>query len=278
MSNQFGCLDTAVSYIKIFDPPKADARISPLNGCVPLEVYFENLSTNYLSSKWDFGNGDTSNKTNVIYTYNDVGSYLPSLIVYGNANCTDTFKLSSTIDVYPNPIADFDYSIENVKTIFNNKSIGADSYIWDFGDGQSSTEENPIYQFSESGIFNTLLVATNNFGCNDSILKTIDISQSYNLFVSNAFSPEFGEPEVRKFQPRGIGLAEYKIYIYDTWGNLLWESDKLSKTEPSEGWDGKDPEGKDMPQDTYVWKVTAKFLNGRIWPGKVYPDGSIKRY
>jgi PKD repeat protein len=278
VSDQFGCLDTAVSIIKIFDPPKADARISPLNGCVPLEVYFENLSTNYLSSKWDFGNGDTSNQSDLTYSYDLVGSYLPSLIVYGNANCSDTFKLSTTIDVYPNPIADFDYSIENVLTIFNNKSTGADSYLWDFGNGESSIQENPIYQFPESGIFNTLLVATNNFGCKDSISKSIDISQSYNLFVSNAFSPEFGEPEVRKFQPRGIGLAEYQIYIYDTWGNLLWESDKLSKTEPSEGWDGKDPEGKDMPQDTYVWKVTAKFLNGRIWPGKVYPDGSVKRY
>ena len=278
VSNQFGCLDTAVSIIKIFDPPKADARISPLNGCVPLEVYFENLSTNYLTSKWDFGNGDTSNQSDLTYSYDVVGSYLPSLIVYGNANCSDTFKLSTTIDVYPDPIADFDYSIENVLTIFNNKSTGADSYLWDFGNGESSIEENPIYQYPESGIFNTLLVATNNFGCKDSILKAIDISQSYNLFVSNAFSPEFGEPEVRKFQPRGIGLAEYQIYIYDTWGNLLWESDKLVKTEPSEGWDGKDPQGKDMPQDTYVWKVTAKFLNGRIWPGKVYPDGSVKRY
>ena len=277
-SNQFGCSDTAISLIKVFDPPVADAKISPLNGCVPLEVDFENLSTNYLYSKWDFGNGDTSNQSDLTYTYDIVGSYLPSLIVYGNANCSDTFKLSSTIDVHPNPIADFDYSIESVKTLFDNKSTGANSYLWDFGDGGSSIEENPIYQFTESGIFSTLLVATNNFGCKDSIIKAIDISQSYGLFVSNAFSPEFGEPEVRMFKPRGIGLAEYQIYIYDTWGNLLWESNKLFKTEPSEGWDGKDKEGNDMPQDTYVWKVTAKFLNGRIWPGKVYSDGSVKRY
>jgi hypothetical protein len=45
-----------------------------------------------------------------------------------------------------------------------------------------------------------------------------------------------------------------------------------------EGWDGKDLEGNDMPQDTYVWKISAKFLNGRIWLGKTFPDGSVKRF
>ena len=102
--------------------------------------------------------------------------------------------------------------------------------------------------------------------------------EKYTLFVSNAFSPEFGGPGVRKFKPTGIGLAEYQIYIYDTWGNLIWESDKLLKSEPLEGWDGKDLEGNDMPQDIYVWKISARFLNGSIWSGKIFPDGSIKRF
>jgi PKD repeat protein len=277
-SNQFGCLDTAISIIKVYDAPVADALISPLNGCVPLEVNFDNLSTNYLYNKWEFGNGDTSNQSDEIYTYDVVGSYLPSLIVYGNANCTDTFKLLSTIDVYPNPIADFDFDTENIKTTYTNNSVGADSYLWNFGDGESSIEENPIHQFPGSGIFNTLLIASNNFGCRDSILKTVDIMEKYTLFVSNAFSPEFGGSGVRTFKPTGIGLAEYQIYIYDSWGNLIWESDKLFKSEPLEGWDGKDLEGNDMPQDTYVWKISAKFLNGRIWLGKTFPDGSVKRF
>jgi PKD repeat protein len=277
-SNQFGCLDTAVSLIKVYDAPVADAFVSPLNGCVPLEVDFNNLSSNYLYNKWDFGNGDTSDQMDVTYTYDAVGSYLPSLIVYGNANCKDTFKLSSTIDVYPNPIADFDFDIENVKTTYVNNSSGANSYVWNFGDGESSIEENPVHQFPGSGIFNTVLIATNQFECKDSISKIIDIMEKYTLFVSNAFSPEFGGPGVRTFKPTGIGLAEYQIYIYDTWGNLLWESDKLFKSEPLEGWDGKDLEGNDMPQDTYVWKISAKFLNGRIWLGKTFPDGSVKRF
>ena len=277
-SNQFGCKDTATSIIKVYDPPTADALITPLSGCVPLEVNFTNVSSNYLYNKWDFGNGDTSSRKDDIYTYEVIGAYAPSLIVYGNANCSDTFDLSSVINVYPNPMADFDFEIENVTTTFTNISSGADRYSWDFGDGASSTEENPVHRYPGSGIYNTTLVASNSFGCKDSLTKMIDVLEMYNLFVSNAFSPEFGGPGANTFKPTGIGLETYHIYIYDTWGNLIWESDQLSKTEPLEGWDGKDVAGNDMPQDTYVWKISAKFLNGRIWPGKVFPDGSVKRF
>mgnify|MGYP003846338147 FL=1 len=277
-SNQFGCLDTATNVIKIYNPPIANAILSPQNGCLPLDVEFTNLSTNYLSNTWYFGNGDSSNQANELYTYTTDGSYTPSLIVYGNANCSDTFTFASSVDVYPNPIADFDFEVINVSTTFTNYSTGADSYIWDFGDGETSTLENLTHKFPESGSFTTTLIARNNFGCKDTLTKTIDILEIYNLFVSNAFSPEFGPPEVRQFKPRGIGIAEYHIYIYDTWGNLLWESDKLSKSEPAEGWDGKDLDGNTMPQDTYVWKATATFLNGRIWPGKIYSNGQVKRY
>ena len=147
-----------------------------------------------------------------------------------------------------------------------------------FGDGVSSTQENLTHEFPESGSFVTTLIARNNFGCNDTISRSIEILEKYNLFVSNAFSPEFGLGEVRTFKPTGIGIAEYHIYIFDTWGNLIWESDKLSKSEPAEGWDGNDLSGNAMPQDTYVWKVTATFLNGNIWPGKIYPNGKIKRF
>ena len=277
-SNQFRCNDTAISQVKIYEKPIASGIISPLSGCVPLNVNFKNTSQNNLTGKWYFGNGDSSLQDSIDYTYITVGGYTPSLVIYGNANCTDTFRLASTIDVYPNPVADFDYEVINISTIFTNYSIGANSYLWNFGDGVSSTQENLTHEFPESGSFVTTLIARNNFGCNDTISRSIEILEKYNLFVSNAFSPEFGLGEVRTFKPTGIGIAEYHIYIYDTWGNLMWESDKLSKSEPAEGWDGNDLSGNAMPQDTYVWKVTATFLNGNIWPGKIYPNGKIKRF
>ena len=277
-SNQFGCKDTATSQIQIYEKPNASGLLSPLSGCAPLNVNFTNTSQNSLTSKWYFGNGDSSLQDDTDYTYTNVGGYRPSLVVYGNANCTDTFKFASAIDVHPNPIADFDFDAISVTTTFTNLSSIADSYLWKFGDGDTSAIENPVHNFPGNGIFNTTLIASNNFGCVDSITKRIEIIERYNLFVSNAFSPEFGLPEVRTFKPTGVGLATYTIYIYDTWGNLIWESDKLSRTEPAEGWDGNDINGNPLPQDTYVWKVSATFKNGRIWEGKVYPSGKVKRF
>ena len=277
-SNQFGCKDTATSQVKIYEKPTASGLISPLSGCVPLDVNFINTSQNSLAAKWYFGTGDSSLQGDTDYTYNTVGGYVPSLVVYGNANCIDTFKLASTIDVHPNPVADFDFDAISVTTTFTNFSSIADSYLWKFGDGNTTTVENPVHNFPGNGLFNTTLIASNTFGCVDSITKRIEIIERYNLFVSNAFSPEFGLPEVRTFKPSGVGIATYNIYIYDTWGNLVWESDKVSRTEPAEGWDGNDINGNALPQDTYVWKVSATFKNGSIWAGKVYPNGEVKRF
>lgn len=277
-SNQFGCLDTATSSISIYEPPIADAVISPLNGCVPLLVDFNNLSQNYGYGMWYFGNGDSSSQVSGNYTYDIVGNYLPSLIIHGRANCKDTFTLPAPIEVYPNPLADFDYSVENVTVTFTNYSTIADTYLWDFGTGETSEEDNPVHVFPSSGIFSTTLIASNSFGCKDTLIKQVDVPEKYNLFVSNAFSPEFGAPGVRFFKPTGIGLATYHLYIYDTWGNLIWETDQLINSEPAVGWDGRDMAGNTMPQDTYVWKISATFLDGSIWPGKIFPDSSVKRY
>jgi PKD repeat protein len=277
-SNQFGCLDTTIAQIKVYESPKADALVSPLSGCVPLEVDFASLATNYLYSTWHLGNGDSSESDNFTYTYDAIGSYIPYFIIYGNANCTDTFILPSTIDVFPNPVADFTFEMEKVITTFTNYSTLANTYLWEFGDGETSILDNPVHTFPNSSIFSTTLIASNNFGCTNSVTKSIDIRDIYNLFVSNAFSPEFGGPGVRSFKPTGVGIETYQIYIYDTWGNLIWESNKLLKSEPAEGWDGNDMAGNSMPQDTYVWKISATFLNGRIWPGKYFSDGTVKRY
>jgi PKD repeat protein len=277
-SSQFGCIDTITSQVKIYEAPIANGLISPLSGCVPLDVDFSNNSQNYINSTWYFGTGDSSLLEDVSYNYSTVGNYAPTLVVYGNANCTDTFKLASTVNVNPNPIADFDFTNISVTTTFTNYSSIADSYLWRFGDGNTTTDENPVHDFPGDGIFNTTLIASNNFGCVDSISKQINITEIFNLFVSNALSPDFGTSDISTFKPTGVGLATYHIYIYDTWGNLVWDSDKLSKNEPAEGWDGTDVNGKPLPQDVYVWKISATFKDGRIWKGKVYPNGDVKRF
>ena len=101
----------------------------------------------------------------------------------------------------------------------------------------------------------------------------------HGLFIPNAFSPSNLNSLVQNFQPVGVGLASYHIQVYDTWGNLLWESTKLdNEGRPTEYWDGKLKNGKKLPMDAYVWKAEAVFMNGDIWQGMDYGDGKPKTY
>ena len=65
-----------------------------------------------------------------------------------------------------------------------------------------------------------------------------------------------------------MGLASYEIWIYDSWGNTVWYSNKLNDMgSPAEGWDGK-AKGEPMPAECYIWKIEARFLTGQPWKGK----------
>lgn len=71
--------------------------------------------------------------------------------------------LSSCKKVDP-PVADFIYTIDVLEVTFDNLSTGAESYLWDFGDGNTSTEENPVHVYTDGGTFTVSLTATNEGG------------------------------------------------------------------------------------------------------------------
>lgn len=77
---------------------------------------------------------------------------------------------------YP-PTAEYEYTPDGTSGLvnFNNLSVDADDYSWDFGDGGSSTTENPAHVYAESGTYNVCLVATNKYD-SDNTCKIIDIS------------------------------------------------------------------------------------------------------
>jgi len=103
--------------------------------------------------------------------------------------------------------------------------------------------------------------------CIDSVVKKIFVDMQEGLYVPNSFVPESRSSGITRFMPKGYNLETYKISIYDTWGNLVWYSDKLYNGSPSEGWDGTS-NGTVMKMDTYIWKIEATFLDGTSWKGQ----------
>ena len=152
-----------------------------------------------------------------------------------------------------------------------NNSIGADLFNWTFGDGNQSDEFQPIYDYGTYGGFNVTLTAINEFGCADTAVHYVTVELQTSLFVPNAIAVgEEGEASI--FLPKGSGIAEYQCWIFDNWGNQLWQSTALENGSPAEGWDGT-YNGKSVPQGSYVWKINAVFVDGEIWEGQEFSNG-----
>ncbi|MDP4266972.1 MAG: PKD domain-containing protein [Bacteroidota bacterium] len=281
--NNFGCTDTIKKTLNVYPAPKAAFDVLNNEGCKQLLVKFINKSKNSLYSYWDFGDNNSSEEMSPVKLYKDSGNYSVRLIATGNLGCSDTIVKKNSIVVYPKPHAEFVYEpindpVDNSGKIkFNNLSKYSLIYLWDLGDGTTETSFEPLHRYYMYGTYNVILYAENSFNCRDTVSQEIKVDNFKGLFIANAFSPDHGSPDVRKFKPRGVGLKSYHIWIYDTWGNVIWESDKLDNTRPAEGWDGT-INGNPVMQSVFVWKVEATFEDGSAWLGKKYENGKYLKY
>jgi gliding motility-associated-like protein len=156
-----------------------------------------------------------------------------------------------------------------------NQSRDAETYNWDFGDGQTSGEENPVVTYKSDGTFLIRLIASNQYNCIDTAYYMYEMLFK-GLYIPNAFAPTTSVSTANLFKPHGTNLKEYRIEVYDSWGHLLWESEKLDESgTPVEAWDGT-YKGKLMPQGTYMWKVNAIFRDGSVWTGSDIGHGKGK--
>ena len=76
---------------------------------------------------------------------------------------------------------------------------------------------------------------------------------------------------------KGFNIESYQIWVYDTWGNVIWYSDKLYNGQPSEGWDGT-YKGQVLKSDSYIWKARASFLDGTQWDGQSENGAPVKKF
>ncbi len=279
----FGCGDTAVASFQVHVPPVVSASIIDPDGCEDFLASFINSSQSAIQFEWIFGDGSTSNASSPYHLYLDPGQYTVQLIAIGAGGCTDTLLFNQNVTVYPTPVANFSYNQSDNPALygwvnFQNESIGATSYHWEFDDGDNTVEEHPEHRYEQYGIYDVELIATGANGCEDTLIRPLDLNFFGGLQVPNAFAPESGTSSdlFSVFLPLGISLERYRLDIYDTWGILLWSTEALQEGRPSEGWDGK-VNGIDLPADVYIWKIDALFTDGRPWIGQKRESGSPPR-
>lgn len=168
------------------------------------------------------------------------------------------------------PVADFYFTPEIVNltdpvVTFMDASGGIiSSWHWDFGDqyaGGSDTSalQNPNYSYSDTGVYCITLVIKNPSGlCADSITKCLKVEAPSTFYVPNTFTPNHdGKNEL--FMAYGTYIREFQMYVFDRWGNMIFESNDLYK-----GWNGAvDNNGPIVQEDVYVWKVKLVDTNDK---------------
>jgi len=272
--NKYGCKDSLTKPIRIYGLPLA--RFNYTAACTGDPTLFRDSSSVADTAvgfwHWNFGDPSSPRDTSLLkdpsYKYKTAGNYLLRLIVKDYFGCKDT--VDSTITVHITPVAAFTlingYEGTPGKVKLNNQSSGASAYSWDFGNGKTSNDTNPVASFTEDGTYTIKLISTNTFGCTDTTYYEYKILFR-GLFVPNAFAPTSGNMAVRLFKPVGINLKTYHVQVFDTWGHLMWESTKLdSNGAPLDGWDGTN-NGNVMPQGNYFWKINATFIDDSPWTG-----------
>jgi gliding motility-associated-like protein len=246
-----GCSDTLKkpAYIRIAKPVITFPGL-PENGCFPYTVNFNaNIQspdsvTSYL---WDFGTpGGTSTLRNPSYTYTAAGTYTVKLTITTRGGCTETYSMANAVKTGPKPTAAFTSNTTSACADpgiqFINQSLNSTEWLWEFSDGTSTTAENPLHPFNDTGRITVSLTAINN-GCKDKITKA---NYAYILPSVSRFDyrPDCSNPLRITFTDRSIGAQ--------TW---IWNFG-----------DGTNFTGKTPPPHTYPapgsYNVTLTTTNG----------------
>lgn len=204
------------------------------------------------------------------------GTYTISLKTSNSFTGQAALADDADFTIHGNPVASFDvrpllvYVPDTELTTFNFSS-GATEYLWDFGDGGSSTEFEPRYVYQIEGLYDITLVAINDHGdgaiCRDTLVRQITARQGGITRVPNAFTPNLNGPTGGVagnntfndvFLPLVRGAEEFNMQVFDRWGNLVFESNNSNV-----GWDGYDQNGRLMPAGVYVYKLTVKLSDGQ---------------
>jgi len=292
-----GCIDTVTQQVLVYSPPVANF-VTPVKGCKPVNANYKDISNpvdgTIAAWEWSMPGGVPSSSTvsapsNI--QYNNVGTYSVSLIVTTNYGCKDTITLPM-VEVYPWPTSDFCVAPSKAPTtapLFNFCDMWSADVVkwqWDFGDGSAldTSSTDPIHSYSATATnndfykYNICIRVQNQYGCWDTTCHPVELIPEFTFYIPNTFTPN-GDHINEMFYGKCRGVKEYDIWVFDRWGNQLWDchhDDKNTNwdsdiTNPrQEGlssfcqWDGVVVKGgMDMggnsgdlaQEDVYVWKV-----------------------
>jgi gliding motility-associated-like protein len=233
-------------------------------GCSPLCIQFRNSTagsvTGIQSYVWTFGNGDTSHAENPIYCFSKSGVYSVGLTVTSDSGCSATLKTINMITVYNIPSVAFSVSPQPATILsptiqFTSQSTdqyGRVEWEWTFGDNSDSTStmQNPVHTYQDTGSYCAQLTVTDIHGCVDSAKECLAIEPHFTLYIPDAFSPN-GDGLNDVFMAKGQYIKNFEMYIFDRWGAEIFYSNSINT-----GWNGTANGSSTVCQEgTYAYKI-----------------------
>lgn len=218
---------------------------------------------------WQGPGGFSSSEQNPVFISNIGNNGTFTLTVADAIGCTNSATMS--VQIYPVPIADFNFS--PIRPVINGEN---DVYFTDASHHATiaqwnwffmntpeftSIEQNPSFHYENPGDYVVALVVKSDKGCTDTIAKPLKVFEDYGLYVPNVFTPN-GDGINDVFQAKGFGITKFKMMIFDRWGEKIFETSEMEK-----GWDGTKQSKHDvkygvLADGSYTWQITLTNVFG----------------
>ncbi|HER08214.1 MAG TPA: PKD domain-containing protein [Bacteroides sp.] len=266
------CRDSISKRVQILPPPPVAEFEPDTVGCPPLEISFTNYSVYADTYIWDFDDGTFSSEPGPTHTFYKSKEHHVKLTAYGLSGTDTTERIVRIHDTPQAVFSAYPTTARNLKQIFKfvNNSARGSYYLWDFGDGNTSAEENPSHIYGVEGTFDVTLYAWSEDDCPDTTTREAYIRviagegevEFPNVFRWNGTGPtggywKEGTIDNTVFHPNIINAVDFRMIIYTRWGEMIYETNEINK-----GWDGYLDNGKLASQGVYVYKAFVTYISG----------------
>jgi len=262
------CTHSVIKVVEIYPLPFVDFAADPEKGCFPLNVQFydqSTISSPYSLAEWDWylGNDSTiSVDINPFMIYSpeieplDIAQYDIGLIITSGNGCVTVEFRENYITVYPKPNAEFSVNEDEmtvIKPTFEFTDLSSENvtlWDWNFGDENYANVQHPVHSYLGIGIYSITLVSETQYGCLDTFGLKVEVIPVFSFYIPNSFTPD-NDGINDEFFGKGEFYTDYAFYIYDRWGELIFET-----SDDQFHWDGSF-KGTQVKQGTYVYKFNV---------------------
>lgn len=258
------CTNAITLPVEIYPLPQVNFTAPAINGCEPVTVNFQNLTTittgSITSYSWTFEGNGSSNAQDPSVTYPNDGLFDVSLTAVSDMGCVNSLTMPDMVHIYNVPTAGFfptppTTTVGDPTITFVNTSSGDVAiWDWDFAGLGTSGFSDPTFDFTVAGDYLITLIVETQYGCGDTTTGSVHIDDLSEIWIPNSFTPNEDGLNDTWF-PVGRNLNTPNLYIevhvFNRWGTRVFRSTSSDKP-----WNGKDQNfDEDCPSGVYSYRV-----------------------